>query len=376
MRYKKILVTGGAGFIGSFLVDELIKKNYRVRIFDNLEKQVHHGKKPSYLNKKAEFIKGDVRDCKSFEKALKNTDVVFHLASRVGVAQSNYEIKDYVDANIGAIANLMDIVVNKHLPVKKIIMTASMTSYGEGNYFCKRHKIVKPPLRPDSQMQKHDWEPHCPICKKHVTPIATAENAVINNNSIYSFTKNAQETMLMLMGKMYHIPVVSLRCFNVYGPRQSLSNPYTGVSAIFISRLKNNRPPVIYEDGLQSRDFVSVHDVVTALISSMESDKANYEIFNIGNGKPTSIKEVAKTLAKLLGKRQEPVVNFQFRTNDIRHCFADISKAKKVLKWKARVSLEEGLAQLIKWSEKEEANDLFQDATKELKAKKLIHEKN
>lgn len=369
---KRILVTGGAGFIGSFLVDKLISFGYTVTIFDNLAEQVHQGKKPKYLNKKAKFIHGDISDYKAVANALKNQDIVFHLAARVGVGQSNYEIASYTTANVGGMANVLDIIINNKLPVQKILMTASMTSYGEGDCVCKEHGVIQPELRSEKQMKKHEWNLYCPICHAIVTPIATKEREHFNNNGIYALTKNVQESMLMLLGKMYHIPVTSLRCFNVYGPRQSLSNPYTGVSAIFISRLKNDNTPVVYEDGLQSRDFVSVYDVVDALIIAMESDKANYEIFNIGSGTPTAIKDIARICANLLKKDIESQVNGQFRINDIRHCYADISKAKRLLKWKPKVSLEQGFKELIAWSEQEKAVDTFERAEKELKKKKLL----
>lgn len=373
MKYKNILITGGAGFIGSFLTDALIEKGYGVTILDNLEEQVHNGKKPSYLNKKAKFIKGDVRDYATFKKALKNSDVVFHLAASVGVGQSNYQIKKYIDTNVGGMANLLDIVVNNKTSVKKILMTASMTSYGEGDYRCKTHGIVKPELRNEKQLKKKDWNVYCPRCKKPTIAVATGEHSAINNNSIYSLSKNVQETMLMLTGKMYAIPVASLRCFNVYGPRQSLSNPYTGVTAIFINRLKNDTQPVVYEDGEQTRDFISVHDVVAALIKAMESTKANYEIFNIGSGKPTSIKKVAEVLAKLLKKKISPKIDGSYRKNDIRHCYADNKKAKKLLSWKPKVTLKQGFTELIGWSQTEKTNDLFKKAEKELEDKNLLY---
>lgn len=372
MKNKKILITGGAGFIGSFLADRLIIKGYEVRILDNLENQVHHGKIPKYLNPKAEFIKGDVKDYKTMVKALQGMEVVFHLAARVGIGQSNYKIKDYVDSNIGGMANLFDIAVNKKNTIKKILMTASMTSYGEGNYSCSKCGIVKPSLRLEDQMKKKQWELLCPNCHKQVLPIATDESAQINNNSIYALTKNTQEEMLFFIGNTYNIPIVSFRCFNVYGPRQSLSNPYTGVTAIFISRLKNNKAPIVYEDGLQSRDFVSVHDVVEALILGMESDKSNNTIMNIGGGRPVSIREIALTLSKLLKKNLQPKINGEFRKNDIRNCFADISKAKKILGWYPSVNLEEGLKELIKWSEGQESLDNFDKAEEELRNKNLL----
>lgn len=372
MKKNKVLITGGAGFIGSFLTDRLIDKGYKVRILDNLEEQVHQNKLPKYLNKKAEFIKGDVKDYKKLKDSLQGIDIVFHLAASVGVGQSNYEIKKYTDTNIGGMANLLDITINNKTKVKKIIMTASMTGYGEGYGKCKEHGKVKPALRSEEQLKKGDWSLYCPSCKKTLDQIPTDENAYISNNSIYSLTKNVQETMLMLTGKMYNIPVVSFRCFNVYGPRQSLSNPYTGVTAIFVSRLKNNNAPIIYEDGLQSRDFISVHDVVTALEQSIENDKTNYQIFNLGSGIPTPIKQIAQILAKLLGKKISPNTTGEYRVNDIRHCYADIAKIKKVLKWSPKVSLKEGLKELIEWSRNQEAVDTFDLAEKKMKEKKLI----
>lgn len=371
-RLKKILVTGGAGFIGSHLVDRLTQVGYNVRILDNLEDQVHHGQAPKYLNKKAEFIKGDVRDYNTLGKALKEIDAVFHLAAAVGVAQSNYQIKKYIDVNIDGIANLLDILVNTSHQVKKIVTLSSMTGYGEGNYVCKKCSIVRPPLRDEKQLKKRDWNLYCPNCKSIVKPVPTDETAQDFPNSIYGLSKTVQQEMLFLLGKMYNIPTVVLRGFNVYGPRQSLSNPYTGVTAIFISRLKNNQPAVVYEDGLQTRDFVSVHDIVEGLVLAMENGKANYQMFNIGSGYGTTILEIAQILSKLLEKTGLISVNGEFRKNDIRHCFADTSKAKNLLGWKPKITLGEGLKELIEWSEKEKADDKFSKAQKELQKKGLI----
>lgn len=371
-KYRNILVTGGAGFIGSFLVDRLIKEKYRVRILDNLEEQVHQGRIPTYLNKQTEFIKGDVKEFGTFRNALKGIDAVFHLAAAVGVAQSNYQINKYVEINIGGMSNLLDILVNTDHKVKKIITISSMTGYGEGNYSCENCGVVRPPLREEKQLKKEDWNLYCPNCGKLLKPIPTDENALDYPNSVYGLSKKVQQDLLFLISKIYSIPAVVLRGFNVYGPRQSLSNPYTGVTAIFISRLKNNKEVVIYEDGLQSRDFISVHDLVNAFILSLESDEANNQMFNIGSGKGTSILEIAETVSKLLGKPNLIRINGEYRKNDIRHCFADISKAQKYLGWKPEVSLEQGLLELIDWSRKQKAEDMFQDAQKELQQKGLV----
>lgn len=372
MTKQKILVTGGAGFIGSFLVDELIKEGYFVRIFDNLEKQVHNGKKPSYLNKKAQFVKGDVRKRSSLLKAIKGIDVVYHLAATVGVAQSNYEIKKYVDVNTGGTANLLDILTNEKHSVKKLIAISSMTGFGEGNYKCINCGTVRPPLRPEGRLKKKNWNIYCPNCERVVTPIATEDDAKEYPSSVYAITKKSQQDLALLHASLYNFPTTVLRGFNVYGPRQSLSNPYTGVSAIFISRLKNNKEAVCYEDGSQSRDFVSVHDVVRAFILAMKRDEANGQVINIGSGEPTSIKEIANTIAKSLGKEDLVKISGEYRKNDVKHCYANITKAKKILGWKPKISLEDGFEELIEWGEKEKAIDSFASAEKELKKKGLL----
>ena len=366
MQYKSILVTGGAGFIGSYLVDQLTEKGYKVTILDNLEDQVHQGKKPSYLNKKAKFIKGDVRDHLVLKRALKGIDVVYHLASAVGVAQSNYEIKKYTDVNVSATAGLLDLIINQKLPIKKIISVASMTGYGEGNYLCKTCKVVRPPTRSQKQLSEKKWELFCPNCKKLVKPVPTDETAQEYPNSIYAITKKAQTDMLMTVGQIYNIPTVLLKLFNVYGPRQSLSNPYTGVTAIFTSRIKNNQSALLYEDGLQTRDFVSVHDVANALVLALESSKADYETLNIGSGVATPIKDIAETLARELGRPGLVEVTGNSRVNDTRHCFADIKKAKRLLGWKPKVKLNDGLHELVRWGEREKSEDKFSLAQKEL----------
>ncbi|MCM8805959.1 MAG: SDR family NAD(P)-dependent oxidoreductase [Candidatus Omnitrophica bacterium] len=374
---KKVIVTGGAGFIGSHLCDALIENGYKVTVFDNLEPQVHPGQLiPDYLNKKVNFIKGDVRDYQKFRDAIVGHDFVFHFAAAVGVGQSQYQISKYVDVNINGTANLLDILVNSKHKVKKIIVAASMSSYGEGMAKCEKCGIFKPLLRNLSEgiivRERHYWEIKCPVCGKMAISIPTDEKTLLDANSIYAVTKKEQEEMCILIGKTYGIPVVSLRFFNVYGPRQSLSNPYTGVTAIFISRIKNNNPPVIFEDGLQTRDFIWVGDVIRANILALESEKANYEIFNVGSGKPVSILKIAKMLCVLMGKSIQPVITYKFRKGDVRHCFADVRKIKKLLNFKTTVPLKDGLARLINWCQTVDAKDDFEKVLKELKEKKLV----
>lgn len=378
-KVKKVLITGGAGFIGSHLCDALIEKGYKVTVFDNLDSQVHPEEKiPEYLNKKARFIKGDVKDYNKLKDAVCEQDFVFHFASCVGVGQSQYQISKYVHNNITGTANLLDILVNTKHCIKKIIVAASMSSYGEGLAKCKKCGIFKPELRrlPEGKIIKRHsyWEIKCPICKSIAFSIPTEENTLLDANSIYAITKKEQEEMCLLIGKTYGIPVVSLRFFNVYGPRQSLSNPYTGVTAIFLSRIKNNNPPVIFEDGLQTRDFIWVGDVVKACMLALEKEKANYEIFNVGTGKPVSILDVACTLIKLSGKqgKVQPAVTYRFRKGDVRHCYADIRKIKKLIGFKPEVSLKQGFQKLIVWSEKIEARDFFGASLKELENKNLV----
>jgi len=375
---KKILVTGGAGFIGSHLVDKLVDEKYDVIVFDNINKQVHPYGIPEYLNLKAKFVKGDVRNREELKDVVKEVDVIFHFAAAVGVGQSQYQISHYVESNILGTANLLDILVNEKHNVKKVIVASSMSIYGEGLYFCKKCGQVKPELRNLLSTMYYVlctnlgyWEPKCPKCQKEIKPVSTSEETPLISNSIYAITKKEQEEMSLLIGKTYGIPVVALRFFNVYGPRQSLSNPYTGVCAIFLSRIKNNKPPVIYEDGLQTRDFIWVKDIVKACILSMKKEEANFEVFNVGTGKPVTILKIAETLISLLGKKLQPEITYKFRKGDVRHCYADIKKIKKLLGFKPETCLEEGLKKLIKWAKKTKAIDKFEIAEKELKQKGL-----
>ena len=293
---ERILITGGAGFIGSFLADELVERGHEVLVYDALVPQVHGPDEslPDYLNSDAEFIKGDVRDRDALARALRGVDVVFHLAAAVGVGQSMYQIQHYTEANTLGGAVLLDLLANTNHQVRKILVASSMSIYGEGKYDCADCGAVFPRLRTEAQLQARDWEMKCPHCGQDVSPMPTDEEKPLYPTSIYAITKRDHEEMFLSTGFAYGIPAVALRFFNTYGPRQALSNPYTGVMAIFSGRLLNRQPPVIYEDGLQSRDFTHVSDIVQGLILAMERPEADYHVFNLGTGTPTSIAEVAK----------------------------------------------------------------------------------
>lgn len=372
MKLKRVLVTGGAGFIGSHLVDKLIIRGYKVRVLDNLNHQVHQGKIPNYLNQKAEFFEGDLTNRKDLEKAIDAIDAIFHLAAVVGVGQSMYEIEHYVKNNTLGTAILLDHLANSKHNVKRIIVASSMSSYGEGLYECTNCGKIRPSLRIDQQMSEKNWELHCPNCNNILIPIKIPEAESFRCNSIYAVTKQSQEDMMMIFGKSYGVPVTALRYFNVYGPRQSLSNPYTGVAAIFLSRLKNNNQPVIYEDGLQTRDFISVYDIADANLVCLEDEKSFGKVFNLGTGIPITIKKIAEILANLLNKKIAPKITQNFRSGDVRHCIADISLIKKTLGWQPKWQFENGMNDLIKWGKIIKAKDLFSLASKELRSKGLL----
>ncbi len=367
----KVLVTGGAGFIGSFLVDRLVEEGHTVRVFDNLDQQVHPGgEKPDYFNPEAEFIKGDICDIDCLRRAIKEQEVIFHEAAAVGMGQSQYRIKQYVDVNTGGTANLLELLVNEKHSVQKLIVAASQSSYGEGCYRRADSAIVQPGLRPEEQLKRREWE-HLDEEGARLVPVPTPESATQNCWAVYALTKRDQEDLVLGIGRAYDLPVTALRYYNVYGPRQSLSNPYTGVMAIFMSRLANGNSPVIYEDGLQSRDFISVHDIVAANLLAMEKEEANYQVFNLGTGKPTSILEVAETLARIYKVEIQPEVTHRYRKGDTRHCYADISHIQSALGFRPTISLEEGLKELVEWADTVEAEDRFEEAAKELAAKGL-----
>jgi len=363
----KVLVTGGAGFIGSHTVDLLIKKGYDVRILDNLEAQVHGRKKPDYINPRAEFNLGDITNPKNWENALDGVEAVIHLAAMVGVGQSMYQPIRYLDANTTGTAKFYEILINNpkiRKNIKKIIVASSKSIYGEGAYVCKNHDVVYPGLRPIEQLEKKDWEVHCPFCDEHVKPVGITEEKLPQNLSVYALSKFDTERLALMYGHSFGIPTTAFRYFNVYGPRQSLNNPYTGVCAIFISRVKNNNPPIIFEDGEQVRDFIYIEDVARANLMALEKTDG-IDVYNLGTGIPTSINGIAKTIISLFGSKVKPKITKDFRVGDNRHDFADISKIKKGLGFKPKWSLKKGFEELIEWSKTQEAIDKFEDAEKE-----------
>lgn len=372
---ETILVTGGAGFIGSFLVDALVGEGHDVCVYDALVPQVHGPDEalPGYLNTDVEFIKGDVRDRDALVRALRGVDVVFHLAAAVGVGQSMYEIEHYTSSNTLGGAVLLDLLANTRHQVRKMVVASSMSIYGEGKYACDDCGVVFPRLRPEAQLRGREWEMKCPHCNQDVKPLPTDEDKPLFPTSIYAITKRDHEEMFLSTGVAYGIPAVALRFFNTYGPRQALSNPYTGVMAIFSGRLLNRQPPVIYEDGRQSRDFIHISDIVQGLLLAMDKPEADYQVFNLGTGVPTSIVQVAELLAEqLTGGQVRPQVLNQYRAGDIRHCYADLSKARRLLGFEPRVSLQEGLYDLLAWVREQTAQDLFDQAEGELAAKSLV----
>jgi len=375
MAIRDILVTGGAGYIGSHLVDALVGRDYAVTVLDNLEPQVHRsGSWPSYANAKATYVKGDVRDRSVFEPLVLASQAVVHFGAAVSVGQSMYQVDRYVDVNTRGTALLLDILVNTKHKVEKVLVASSIGVYGEGAYECATHGPVAPTIRPEQQLAARDWEQHCPQCGRHARSVPTPEDKALYRDNIYSMTKYHQEEMVLLIGKTYGIPSVAPRFFNVYGPRQSLSNPYAGVAAIWLSRLLNGKQPIVFEDGGQLRDFVSIHDVVDCLVLMLEKPGADYLPVNVGSGESISILEIATLLARLLGSSIEPQITQTGRKFDIRHNTADITRARQTLGFTPKVPLDQGFSELIEWAKTtpDVAVDFFDKALQELQDKGLL----
>jgi dTDP-L-rhamnose 4-epimerase len=368
---KQVLITGGAGFIGSHLADELLASGYRVRVLDTLAAQVHgaEGRRPDYLDANVEVVVGDVCDKDTLLKALQGIDCVYHFASAVGVGQSMYEIAHYTRVNNLGTAVLLEALIAR--PVRKLVVASSMSLYGEGLYRNARGEATLAGDRTLDQLRAGDWELHDQDGSV-LAPMPTPETKPPALASVYALSKFDQERMCLMIGRAYNLPVVALRFFNAYGPRQALSNPYTGVLAIFAARLLNDSPPKIFEDGLQQRDFVSVYDVARACRLALETPEAAGEVFNVGTGQPQTVRDIAARLARVMGKEHiAPEIVGKYRVGDIRHCYADISKAQRVLGYAPQVTLDHGMAELAAWLESQAAVDRVAQASAELAARGL-----
>ena len=353
MAKKHVLVTGGAGFIGSHLVDLLLERGFEVTVLDALLPQVHGDAEmdadgwPVYLNPGAKRIKGNLLDDGVFEAALEGVTHLAHLAASVGVGQSMTDIVDYTRNNVMTAAIMLEVLSQKKHNIERIAVASSMSIYGEGEYVDSKGERIAPELRGREQLQTKQWE--LVEGKDQLDPVPTSEAKLLQPASIYAVNKRDHEEMFLSVGRALDIPTVALRLFNAYGSRQALSNPYTGVAAIFISRLLNDQPPLVFEDGEQKRDFVHVRDVANAFATVLESDKQIWDVFNVGSGNAITVNEMAKTLARLLQKNIAPDVLQQYRVGDIRHCFADISKLKSVFGISPQQDFEKGMAELIEW---------------------------
>jgi len=375
---KNILITGGAGFIGSNLSLKLIGNGYNVTVLDNLSPQIH-GDNPEIdsplflsISDKVDFIKGTVTSKSDWVSALKGQDAVIHLAAETGTGQSMYEIQRYVDVNIGGTGILLDLLANKEHSVKKVIIASSRAIYGEGKYLCAAHGEVYPAERLDSNMSIGDFSCKCPVCHHDVQLVSTTENSMIHPTSIYGITKQTQEQMVMTVGKSLGIATVAFRFQNVYGPGQSLSNPYTGILSIFSTRIKNNKDINVFEDGQEMRDFVYIDDVVDSIFLGLEKEEANGQIYNVGTGVGTDVLTVAQTLSKCYGTDVPLIVSGNYRLGDIRHNYADITKISNELGFHPQWSFEKGISAFSKWVDNQAVqDDKYEQSIKEMKEKGL-----
>lgn len=376
---NRVLVSGGAGFIGSHVVLRLVEKGYEVTVIDNLLEQIHgidpDKASPLYcsIKNKVRFIKGDVCNKELLEQALEDADYVIHFAAETGTGQSMYEIKRYIDVNIGGTALLLDILSNTKNHVKRVVVAESRAIYGEGKYYCEKCGEVYPAERKDADMAKGDFECRCPKCGGRVEPMATTEDSAIHPSSVYGIGKQVQGQLVHLVCKNVGIESVSFRYQNVYGPGQSLTNPYTGILSIFSTRIKNHKEINIFEDGRESRDFVYIDDAVDATIAGMEVPEANCHVFNVGTGIATDVLTVAQTLNKHYGIEVPLKVTGNYRLGDIRHNFADITLAKQILGFVPKITFDEGIKHFTDWVNQQELQvDNYEASLEEMKQKGLF----
>lgn len=366
-RPRRVLITGGAGFVGSHLADGLLAAGHHVRVLDDLSPQIHPAGPPEYLSREVELIQGDVRDPNRLRDVLAGVDVIFHFAATVGVGQSMYEISRYMSVNTLGTAELLQALLDNKLRPEKLIVASSMSIYGEGRYACSVcGKDAFPPLRPVAQLREGVWEVHCTTCGGVLLPRPTDETKPSEINSVYALSKRDQEELCLIYGRNYGLAVTALRFFNIYGTRQALSNPYTGVAAVFASRLLNGNPPLVFEDGEQQRDFVHVHDIVRANLLAMNCPASDGEVINVGSGVPIKIRRVAEILSAALGSDVKPIITQKYRAGDIRHCYADIGKARRLLRFEPQVTHEQGFGELATWLAGQEAEDKAETMLSEL----------
>ncbi len=374
----KVLVTGGAGFIGSHAVDRLVERGHEVVVLDNLDPQVHgDAATPANISGHVDagrvaFIRGDIRDAADVRRALDGVEAVVHLAAAVGVGQSMYEPHYYTSVNVDGQGVLMEEMAKQPDRFRRFVVASSMSIYGEGAARCATHGEVAPSPRDDTRLEASEWEARCPVCDEPVEPVLTREDKPLQFTSVYAVTKKTQEELALCFGAAYRVPTLALRFFNVFGSRQALSNPYTGVAAIFMGRLKNGNTPLIFEDGEQSRDFIHVHDVADAVLVALEAPQSATGAVNICTGRPMTIRSVAERLAERLGIDVEPRVVGRYRSGDIRHCVGDPTRAREDLGFNARRSFSDGLDELIAWSDAQQAEDRVDTSFAELEARGLV----
>lgn len=379
MRLKNILITGGAGFIGSNLALQLIKKGYQVRVLDNLSPQVH-GNNPretsplyqSILNE-VDFIEGSVTSKKDWRKALKGQDAVIHLAAETGTGQSMYQIHKYSYVNIQGTSNLLDLLTNVSHTIRKVIVASSRAVYGEGKYKCSIHGVVYPKTRREKDLLNRDFECKCPICNNDVTPLPTSEDSLIHPTSLYGITKQTQEQMSLLIGKTIGVPVIAFRFQNVYGPGQSLSNPYTGILSIFSTQIKNHNNINIFEDGKESRDFVYITDAVNAICLGLEDKNIQCNVFNVGTQKPMDVFSIAMLLRQYYNSSVDVLITRNYRLGDIRHNIADLHRINDQLGYVPNVSFPKGIRWFCDWVNSQDIGmDLYLRSILELRGRNLL----
>jgi dTDP-L-rhamnose 4-epimerase len=369
-----VLVTGGAGFIGSHLIDALLERGERVRALDNLDSLAHPGGgPPPHLAEEAEFVRGNLENPRDVARALEDVDRVFHLGGAVGNGESMMNVRRAVDANCGGTATLFEAVLARRDQVRRLVVASSMVVYGEGTYACAAHGEVQPGARGVEQLRRRDWEPRCPSCHHPVEHVPAREEHALRPVSVYGVTKRDQEELALVLGGAYGLETVVLRYLNVYGPRQSLGNPYTGVAAIFAARILNGRRPLVFEDGRQLRDLVHVSDAVRATLAALDAPGACGRAINVAAGERVEIGELARALARVLGREDlELELPGEFRTGDIRHCLAETARARDLLGFDAQTELGEGLPELAEWVARQRVTERGDEALAELRARKLV----